>query len=111
MHTSGRRSPIHFGFGIDYSKYCSNSFYFLSVAVPPTRKPTATSSSIVSPVSVSYSTQPSIVIKQEAHQDGGKSNTGLIFGLAFGGVALLFVVVGIIVVYIVAKKKRSPKLQ
>ena len=28
LHTSGRRSPIHFGFGIDYSKYCSNSFFF-----------------------------------------------------------------------------------
>lgn len=110
MHTSGRRSPIHFGFGIDYSKYCSNSYFFLSVAVPPTRKPTATSSSIVSPVSVSYSTQPSVVNKQQAHQDGDKSNTGLIFGLVFGGVALIVVIV-VIVVIIAARKKRSPKLQ
>ena len=98
-------------YSIDYSKFCTNSYFFLSVAVPPTRKPTATSSSRVSSVSVSYSTQPSVVIKQQAHQDGGKSSTGLIYGLAVGGgVTILFVVLGV-VLYIVARKKRSPKLQ
>ena len=98
-------------YSIDYSKFCTNSYFFLSAAVPPTRKPTATSPSRVSPVSVSYSTQPSVVIKQQAHQDDGKSNTGLIYGFVGGGVALLFLVLGAVVLYIVARKKRSPKLQ
>jgi len=84
--------------------------FFLSVAVPPTTKPTASLSSNVSAVSVNYTTQPSVDVKQQAPQDGGKSNSGLIYGLVFGFLVLLLLVGGI-VLFIVARRKRSPKLQ
>ena len=81
------------------------------LAIPPTRKPTIAGG--VPPVSVNYSTEgtkPSVVdVNKQAQQDVSKPNIGLIYGTVFGVVALILVVC--VIVFIIARKKRSPKLE
>lgn len=78
------------------------------LAIPPTRKPTIAGS--VPPVSVNYTTKPSVVdVNKQAQQDVSKPNIGVIYGTVFGVVALILVVC--IIVFIIARKKRSPKLE
>lgn len=78
-------------------------------AMPPTTKPSPSSSSIVSsPASVSYSTEEPVV-KQQSGQDDSKPNYGIILGALLGVVG--FIVIVSIILYIIARRKRSPKLE
>ena len=88
----------------------SNDYCLLSslIAVPATAKPPPETST--SPIVVNYTSNPSVSIhdKQTA-QAGKKTNLGLILGVVFG------VLVGIIAVFItffiIARRKRSPRLE
>lgn len=78
-------------------------------AMPPTTKPSPSSSSTVSsPASVSYSTEEPVV-KQQSGQDDSKPNYGIILGALLGVVG--FIVIVSIILYIIARRKRSPKLE
>lgn len=79
-------------------------------AMPPTTKPSPSSSSTVSsPASVSYSTEEPVV-KQQSGQDDSKPNYGIILGAVFGVVGFIAIVF-IIILLIIARRKRSPKLE
>ena len=86
-----------------------HSLVYYSV-MPPTTKPSPSSSSTVSsPASVSYSTEEPVV-KQQSGQDDSKPNYGIILGAVFGVVGFIAIVFNIILL-IIARRKRSPKLE
>ncbi|KAL9950454.1 hypothetical protein ACROYT_G042950 [Oculina patagonica] len=100
--------------GKKFSCSCPNGLYLqldgktCNATIPPTRKPTTTATTSVPPVSVNYSTQPSVVVKQQ-RQEESKPNAALIYGVVFGLLAVIVIVC--IVVFIIARRKRSPKLE
>lgn len=95
---------------------CPNGLYLqadgrtCNSTMPPTTKPSPSSSSTVSsPASVSYSTEEPVV-KQQSGQDDSKPNYGIILGAVFGVVGFIAIVF-IIILLIIARRKRSPKLE
>ena len=77
-------------------------------AVPPTKKPTPTKTA--SPVIANYTSNPSVnIVDNQSGQSESKPNFGLIFGLTFGLLALIILLC--IAVFIIAKRRQSPRLE
>ena len=81
--------------------------YFIFSAMPPTRKP-PTPTSNVSPVTVSNGSEPLADVKLTPRDDI-KPKFGIIFGAVFGAVAVVLIVC--IILLVIARRKRSPKLE
>ena len=83
-----------------------NYFLLFLIASPPVTETTTP----LSPVSVNYTSNPSVnIVDKQSGSDESKPNFGLIFGILAGVIVVIVTVCVVLVV--IARKKRSPRLQ